>query len=48
MIILSHINLSGINLGGINLSEIKLGMPSGKGTGGEELLTQHPLTRHGL
>lgn len=36
MIILSHTNLSGINLGGINLSEIKLGMPSGKGTGGEE------------
>lgn len=36
MIILSHINLSGINLGGINLSDIKLGMPSGKGTGGEE------------
>lgn len=35
MIILSHTNLSGINLGGI-LSEIKLGMPSGKGTGGEE------------
>lgn len=34
MIILSHTNLSGINLGGINLSEIKLGMPSGKGTGG--------------
>lgn len=36
MIILSHTNLSGINLGGINLSEIKLGMPSGKGSGGEE------------
>lgn len=36
MIILSHTNLSGINLGGINLSGIKLGMPSGKGTGGEE------------
>ena len=36
MIILSHTNLSGINLGGINLSEIKLGMPSGKGTGGQE------------
>lgn len=36
MIILSHTNLSGINLGGINLSEIKLGMPSGKDSGGEE------------
>lgn len=36
MIILSHTNLSGINLGGINLSGIKLGMPSGKGTEGEE------------
>ena len=36
MINLSHINLSPIHLGGINLSEIKLGMPSGKGTGGEE------------
>lgn len=36
MILLSHTNLSTINLGGINLSGIKLGMPSGKGTGGEE------------
>lgn len=33
---LSNINLSRLRLGGINLSEIKLGMPSGKGTGGEE------------
>lgn len=33
---LSNINLSRLRLGGINLSEIKLGMPSGKGSGGEE------------
>lgn len=33
---LSNINLSRLRLGGINLSGIKLGMPSGKGTGGEE------------
>lgn len=36
MIILSHTNLSGINLGEVYPSEIKLGMPSGKGSGGEE------------
>ena len=36
MIILSHTNLSGIHLGEVYPSEIKLGMPSGKGTGGEE------------
>ena len=35
MINLNSINLSSINLGGLDLSEIKLGMPSGKGTGGE-------------
>lgn len=33
---LSNINLSRLRLGGINLSEIKLGMPSGKVSGGEE------------
>ena len=33
---LSNINLPRLRLGGINLSEIKPGMPSGKGTGGEE------------
>lgn len=36
MIHWDNIDLKGINLGGINLSGIKLGMPSGKGTGGEE------------